>query len=143
MQTKKEKSSYDVQAEKFLADTGATIETEFLYHGPHFDDDKDARDVYRITIKRGNPNRSWSFKFGQSIQNSGDKHLRRRKAPGAYNILACVEKHDPGTFSDFCRDFDYSDDSVKAQKLYFAVQEEWINVRRMFGDVLDALAEIA
>jgi len=68
MKTTNELTSYDVQAKEFLTKTGVEFKCEFLRNGKHFEDDKDFRDVYKITIKRGN--RSFDFDFGQSIMNS-------------------------------------------------------------------------
>ena len=65
-----------------------------------------------------------------------------KRPPSAYDVLACLTKYDPGTFKDFCADFGYSDDSIKALETYRAVQEEWQEVNRMFGDCLDELGEI-
>lgn len=62
--------------------------------------------------------------------------------PTVYDILACLTKYDPGTFKDFCADYGYSDDSIKARDIYFAVQDEYSNVVRLFGDVMDELQEI-
>ena len=62
--------------------------------------------------------------------------------PTVYDILACLTKYDPGTFKAFCADYGYSDDSIKARDIYFAVQDEYSNVVRMFGDVMDELQEI-
>lgn len=65
-----------------------------------------------------------------------------KRPPSAYDVLACLTKYDPGTFKDFCANFVYSDYSIKALDTYRAVQEEWQEVNRMFGDCLDELAEI-
>ena len=65
-----------------------------------------------------------------------------KRPPSAYDVLVCLTKYDPGTFKDFCADFGYSDDSIKALETYRAVQEEWQEVRRMFGDCLEELADI-
>lgn len=67
-QSEKTLSSYDEQAIDFLKLTGATIEVKFSHSGKHFDTDKDVRDIYNITIKRGS--RSYMFNFGQSINKS-------------------------------------------------------------------------
>jgi len=160
----KEESEYEAAARKFLESTKTELKATFLFHGRHFDDDKDTRDVYQITLTRGD--RVYRFNFGQSIKNSGTAkesfindcprscphymtgtfacraHARRRRAPTAYDVLACLTKYDPGTFKDFCAEYGYSDDSIKAQKVYFAVQEEFDGVRRLFGDKLDKLAAI-
>ena len=64
------------------------------------------------------------------------------KTPSLYNILACLTKSDPGTFADFCDDYGYDTDSIKARDTYFAIQEEWSNVSRLFSDCTDELQEI-
>lgn len=45
------------------------FKTEFLRNDFYFSGDKEKRDIYKITLKRGN--RKYSFKFGQSINDSG------------------------------------------------------------------------
>jgi hypothetical protein len=67
---------------------------------------------------------------------------RAQKVPRLYDILAGITKSDPGTFSDFCGDFGYDEDSRKAFETYLAVQKEWEGVQLLFGDVLDELQEI-
>ena len=63
------KSKYEQQAEAFLKATNTEFNCEFLKHGKHFVDDKETRDIYRITLTRGR--RSYAFNFGQSIACSG------------------------------------------------------------------------
>jgi len=67
-------NEYDKQAEKFLASTKTTFETEFLKHGKHFDNDTETRDIYKITLKRGS--RVYSFNYGQSINCSGEYQIK-------------------------------------------------------------------
>jgi hypothetical protein len=168
-------STYEQQAIDFLNKTNCTIEIKFLKHGKHFQDDKEERDIYEITLKRGG--RSYTFNFGQSIVNSGfyvmlgkqrinldrkligDSAIHGKikmnynydymqgrdkifypKAPTAYDILACVTKHEVGTFEDFCSEFGYDTDSRKAEKTYQAVKEEYLNISRLFNE--DELAEL-
>lgn len=67
----------------------------------------------------------------------------RNHKPSAYDILACLTKYDPGTFQDFCSDCGYDTDSRKAERTYFAVQQEWESVRKCFThDQIEQLAEI-
>lgn len=77
---KTEISQYDQQALDFLTKTGTQFKTEYLRHGKHFVNDKETRDVYKITLTRGT--RSYNFEFGQSIACSGQiqlaKHLRNK-----------------------------------------------------------------
>lgn len=56
----------------------------------------------------------------------------RRKVPTAYDLLACIENNDPGTFEDFCSNFGYDTDSRRAEAAYKAVQQQWRDVERFF-----------
>jgi hypothetical protein len=147
----KQKSEYDKKAEAFLAKTNTTFKAGFLRYGKHFDDDKESRDVWRITLTRGN--RAYSFDFGQSIAHSGRYILRIDgsktngfksmgahhknpdfEEPTPYDVLACLTKYEPGTFEDFCGDFGYNTDSKRAEKTYNAVKEEWLQVQTLWTD---------
>lgn len=67
-----------------------------------------------------------------------------RKVPTAYDVLACVEKNEVGTFEDFCGNFGYDTDSRKAETVYRAVCEEYRKVQNFFtAEELDKLNEIA
>lgn len=65
------------------------------------------------------------------------------QAPSAYDVLACVEKHAPGTFEDFCGELGYDADSRTAEKIYNAVKEQFKQICMLYNDKeLTALAEI-
>lgn len=164
---------YAKQAEQFLTDTKTEFFIVHLYTGPHFDDDKESRDVYQFTLK--NARGIYSAKFGDSIANTEARALfkkygarapitggwsspsdlqeakkykqmlkdKRYLPPSAYDVLACLTHYDPGTFADFCGDFGYDTDSTKAERVYFAVQQEWEGLRRLFTtEQLEQLQEI-
>jgi len=61
---------YEEQAKKFLKDTNTTFKAVFVEHNKHFVDDKDKRDIYEISLKRGE--REFKFRFGNSINASGE-----------------------------------------------------------------------
>ncbi len=129
--------NYKKQALDFLEKTGTTLKIEFKRNGKHFDDDKDNRDIYSVTLSRGP--RKFTFDFGQSINNSG----KNRVKPTAYDILTCLTKYDPGTFENFCSEFGYDTDSRKAEKTYKAVVNEYQNIAMLFTDEeLEELQEI-
>jgi len=68
---------------------------------------------------------------------------RTIKAPTRYDVMACLTKYDPGTFADFCAEYGYEEDSLKALKTYMAVQKEWSDLQRLFNtEELEHLAEI-
>lgn len=175
-------SEYTEQAEIFLAATGTTMECVKLGTFPYFDGDKESRDVFYITLKRGG--KVYSFKFGDSIYNTMSRllaaasspfgcqhaptqamfeHTRTRNAhqfyewckknykklraipkqPTAYDVLACLTKYEPGTFNDFCADYGYNSDSIKALDTYRKVQEEWEGVSGLFThEQMEQLREI-
>jgi hypothetical protein len=128
------KTDYQKQANDFMEKVGANMEVKLLGNCPYFDDDKEPRDVYQITLKRGG--KKYSFRFGQSIADS-EKHIK----PTAYDVLANVQKSEIGTFEDFCSEFDYDEDSQKAEKIYFSVQKEYAGIHKIFGDVIEELIE--
>ncbi|MCK5132390.1 MAG: hypothetical protein KAR40_09610 [Candidatus Sabulitectum sp.] len=177
-----DENDYEAQGREFLKMTGVTFKAEFLEHGKHFDNDTDTRDIYQITLTKGG--RSYSFKYGQSANASGEYkinlNLKRevngytayqglrgqkecRKArmafsswgkdvviknkdfsePTPYSVLACITKHDPETFEDFCSNFGYDTDSRSAEKTYKAVSDEYKSLQTLFTEEeLEVMSEI-
>ena len=60
---------YQKQGTDFLKKTGTTMEVKVNRQGKFFDTDKEERDIYDITLTKGE--RSYTFQFGQSIAHSG------------------------------------------------------------------------
>ena len=118
-------TNYEKQATDFLEKTGCKMEIRFKENRTYFPNDKEQRDVYGIKITRGK--RSWSFDFGNSINNTGIK-------PTSYDILACLTKSDPESFENFCNEYGYDFDSRTAEKTYNAVKKEWLNVCRIWNE---------
>lgn len=131
-------SSYDIQAYTFLLKSNTEFKVKYVKHDFYFQNDKQTRDIYRITLKRNGE--KYSFKFGQSINNSNYGN----NPPSAYDVLACLTKYDPESFHNFCDEFGYDEDSKKAEKIYKAVQKEYDNIISMFGedDTINDLREI-
>ena len=111
----------------------------FKMYGKHFEDDKDFRNIYTVRIDRNG--KSFSFQFGDSVMNTVND-----KRPTCYDVLACLQKYDVGTFEDFISEFGYTidsyEDNKRINKLYKAVVREYDKVTRIFGDVMNELQEI-
>ena len=163
---------YEQQAQQFLTDTGTLLEIVYSYTEPYFDDDKKSRDVYRFTLKNAKGQYSAKFgdslqatAINALCKSRGSFTIEQAKMTGiyskdnskvmlavrklkpvkptAYSILACLTKYDPGSYVDFCSEFGYDTGSSKAEKTYFAVQEEYNGLRRMFTpEQLEAMQEI-
>lgn len=157
-------SEYDKATELVAKELGIEMTVKFFKNDYYFAGDKDTRDIYKITLKRGS--REYSFKFGQSIMKSQhyqDKNTGRTytlnggnrtggyrainpqylkdycvlikgEEPTMYDVLVCLEKYDVGTFDDFCGEFGYDTDSRSAKKTYKAVVKEWDKMCSLFSD---------
>ena len=126
-------SSYQKQANEFAANFGVKLSILDEDYRPYFPEDKQSRSVYKCKLTRNG--KSYTFDFGQSIACTGEK-------PKMYSILSCLTKYDPETFEDFCANFGYDEDSRTAERTYKAVCKEFAAVERLFGDILEELAEI-
>lgn len=127
-------NKYDKQARGFLAKTESEMYINYIKYDYYFDGDKDKRDIYQIELKRGN--REYAFTFGQSLAKRGEK-------PTEYDVLSCLEVHEVGSFEDFCVDFGYDTDSIKAFKTYKKVADEFKNLSLLYShSELEMLSEI-
>ena len=129
----KEISAYEQQAIDFLAQTQTTISivrtTENQCAG--WCDGKHIHgNEYLVTFQRGR--QSVSIKFWNS------KHYKdKRISPTAYDVLACISGDmyvKDMLFEDFCSDYGYSDDSIKAKETYTAVVRQAIQLSKIWSD---------
>jgi hypothetical protein len=126
---------YPGLAEAWLEATDSTLHIALVCTGRYFPDDKEDRDIYRVTLAHNR--QTYTFNFGQSIVHSARES---RCQPDAYSILACLNTYSPGTFEEWCGEFGYDTDSRKAEATYRAVCEQWLNLSRMYTpEQLDAL----
>lgn len=79
--------------------------------------------------------KTYTFDFGQSLADGS-------KTPTMYDVLACLQKYDLGSFEDFCHEYGYDEDSRRAERTYKAVCREYAAVERLFGDCMDELQEL-
>lgn len=79
----------------------------------HFEDDKEERNCYTVTVKRGSD--TIKFAYGDSIDNT-----QKGKTPRLYDILCCCgsDYNCPDSFKKFCSEFGYDEDSRKAEQLH-------------------------
>lgn len=129
-------SEYETKTDALLAGMGVSFKATYLDHALHFEEDTEARDIYRCIFRRGA--KRFHVRFGQSLDKS-----REGEPPSSYDVVACLTKDDPGTFEQFCDEYGYDTDSRKMFRLYSRVVREWYKVRSFFSDgELDRLREI-
>ena len=129
-------STYEQQAIDFLNKHNMKFYPKYLDYAPYFSDDKESRNIYRLTLSR--QGKRFSVKFGQSIYRT-----QSGETPTAYDLLTCLTKYDPYSFENFCSDFGYDLDSRKAEKTYKAVCKEWEKVSNFFtSEELEELQDI-
>ena len=87
---------------------------------------KENRNHYRVRLSKGAA--SYTFDFFDSID-----HTQKKIEPLIYDVLSCLEWHDPETFEFFCSNFGYDEDSRKAFKTYKAVCAQFKGLSRVFS----------
>lgn len=142
----KQKSEYDIQAEKFLEKFGIEINFKFLgLSMPKWEDKKTQyHNHYYITINRKGTSlvKPLEFDFYDSLANTQKQY---RQTPSAYDILSTVssDSYEYSSFKDFCDNLGYNEDSRKDYKTWEAVTEFAENINAFFKtDEIEALREI-
>lgn len=151
-------NEYIKQATEFLQKTYAKMKIEYVGLAVNKEwKEKQKRCLYEITLT--SPRGSMIFDFWDSIRNTeirtmpfdaynvqANKELAAKKkaaVPSVYDVLACLQKCDPGTFENFCSDYGYDEDSRTALWVYLAVQNEYTQLARLFTpEQMEELAEI-
>lgn len=134
-------NEYVKQAKDFLKSCNATMSIEYLFEDKNeLWDDNVYRNVYRASIKT--PLGVMSVKFWDSVYNT-----ENNIEPTEYDILACLQKYELGSFEDFAIEFGYdiydADKRWNAKEIYKAACREYKKVKRCFTDEqIEAMCEI-
>jgi hypothetical protein len=88
-------------------------------------DKNQQRYIFKLKLKRGR--KSYTFEFGQSI-------VKGAEEPTLYDVLACLQKYDVGSFEDFCGNFGYDEYASASNRTYKAVVKEFKAMERLFSD---------
>lgn len=128
-------SSYDYnqQAKEFLAKANAKMTITYICHEINKDwGDNFTRPKYRVTITTPK-GRTWFYFWGNAMGNP----VRE------YDVLACLEKYDYGSFHDFCHRFCYCEEEYIAKKLYNNCVRQYRSLCRIFTpEQMEELREI-
>lgn len=94
--------------------------------------EKEAND-YRCTLVYQGRRYSFDYWQGVGIQTEPD-------VAGVLETVLASEVQDGQTFGEWCREFGYDDDSVKALRIYRACKRQTVYLRRLLGDDFEMFA---
>lgn len=89
---------------------------------------------YIVTLKKANGKK---FRFG--FYNSFNDALTNTD-PTPYDVLVCIGKYIPDSFEEFCNEFGYDSDSIKAYKMWKASLSQYKKECEFFTE--DELEEL-
>lgn len=108
-----------------------TVEIKFLYHASmDWDDLGVTRDIFLVALTNKISGKMYRTEFGQSLAES-HKDNRPKHKPSVADVLYSIERYDPETFDDFCSNFGYNNDSIKAHKIYIEAQKQYYFMRSL------------
>lgn len=145
-------TEYEAKANEFLRKAGArmTISRIGEVEGFPFDENDNLwHDKYQITISRNK--KQYRFIFYGSFMD-----WKQNKRPSRYDVLACVEKYDPGCFEWFIQEYGYDraefsyecgmknkKEEKRIKKIYDACKNQYERLLDLFGeDLMEDLREI-
>ena len=96
-----------------------TFTEQHLYNSKNVE-----KDINKLFNEKRN-----NFGFSAQIES-----FQLPKPPTAYDVLASLQKYEVGNFEDFCDNFGFNNDSIKALKTYNNVVEEFKKVTYLFSD---------
>lgn len=129
--------NYEKQSSDFLKETKTTLKIEFEKFGSmHWDKEGDKRNVYKCTLS--NKNGSYSFPFGDSIQNT-----KTGRKPTNYDILVCLDVNFFDSFHEFCMEFGHDPEDINSASIYEKIRKQDYMLRKLFDEKqLEKLSEI-
>ena len=131
-------NEYEEQAREFLNRNGLRLtigEGEIV--------EKWGSNRYAYKCRLYNGRKSYGFTFYDSVQN-----FQNNEEPRAYDILACLNGYDVGTFDEFCDEYGYFPIADRkrykeAQETYKACKREYEGLKRILTpEQLEELQEI-
>lgn len=113
---------YDIQAKEFLRRANATITITYIDRRKNTDwGDTFERPFFRVNITT--PLGLYGFFFWGAVMD---------ETVSEYDVLSCLEKYDYGSFNNFCNEFGYDNDSIKAYRTYEKCISQYRSLCKIF-----------
>lgn len=108
---------YEKEIKKILNDNDIKVKIVYITQSFTNWDKDNLHDQYKIILKRNR--KEMQFDFWASIYQT-----QNNKKPNVYDVVACLEWYELGTFDDFCLNFGYDNDSIQAFNTYTECQKQ-------------------
>lgn len=110
-------SEYDVKMKKILNENDIKVNIIYITQSYTNWDKENLHNQYKIVVKRGN--KQMQYDFWDSLANT-----QECKKPSIYDVVSCLEWYSIYDFEDFCCNFGYDTDSLKAFNIYTECQKQ-------------------
>ena len=131
-----------MDTEKFCATHNITLDYEMTDHNPNMGDPNWPAHHYKVTLKRDKTiegervrrQLTTYFSMGYGISHE----------PYAHDVIDCLASdaagwHNARDFNDWCGDYGYDTDSIRALRTYETLQKQAKHLQRFMGDLYDDL----
>lgn len=108
---------YEKKMNEILKRNGIKVNIIYIRRSTCNWDKENLHDYYKVTLTRGN--KTITFDYFASIINT-EEH----KKPSNYDVVSCLEWYEIYDFEDFCLNFGYDTDSIKALNTYLECQKQ-------------------
>ena len=108
---------YEKKINEILKRNGIKVNIIYIGRSTCNWDKENLHDYYKVTLTRGN--KTMTFNYFASIINT-EEH----KKPSTYDVVSCLEWYEIYDFEDFCLNFGYDTDSIKALNTYLECQKQ-------------------
>ena len=136
-------NEHEEMANEFLNSTNTELKiTKSAIVDRFWSDPERTGNRWRYRVQMKNARGKYYFYFYDSVNN-----YQKGIEPTAYDVLACLQKYDCGSFEDFCNEFGYEyftyNEYRHVMKIYNAVKNEYEHLIAMFTDEeMERLCEI-
>lgn len=109
---------YEKIMNEILKENNITIDINYVSKSlVDWNTERNLHNYYIVTLERND--KKMQYDFYASVKNT-----RENKKPTNYDVMACLEWYELGTFQDFCFNFGYNEDSIKALNTYLKCQKQ-------------------
>lgn len=109
--------NYEEKMKEILKGAGISVDIVFITKSYTKWDKDNLHNQYKVVLKRGN--KQMQYDFWDRLYNT-----KKGLKPSKYDVISCLEWYEIYDFEDFCMNFGYDTDSIKAFETYKECQKQ-------------------